>query len=1367
MTLAAHLEEQLEKQKDENTARLQKIGEDQGTLRVLNFSGGGFDSVMQLGVTHALLVNQGRSPDIVVGVSAGAIHAAALAETLRAGVLPDGDVSADEYADVLGKRVAKFRKFADACYNAPEMIVDTVVPDAYQIDSFEPLAALRLPRLSSEERDERDRWVARKTGLVRLYNDFLSIDLPFGALTRLVRRGLGVAAANAITSRAKRGIVKFVEFMRLWLVAGSELRRLAPVIPIIVRPLVGGSEKIRHSTAGSIIFKFRPIENLWKFIGWLWSFVLVLNLWVIGSWLVVASPFLIVLLADWLIPGDGEKPGYLYVFYFLYLLPIVLPLTPITLAYDRTRFKTATRDLSKGMFAFFYYLVKWTVVLGLLMLATVFAIQFALLLVSLTNLPIIGNGPLARTNYAVFIYILVTITVFLVVVRPAVWMIAGMVSYKRSRKNEKISAGKWYMRRFLDSYRIGSSLADNYNLKRLLVEHFDPGYYGGAPIESVLEDSLKDAESSGYKQPVAPTQRRMGNYLKARSKWEHPIIVAVTAADVGTGRMIVLPQKNSIVDNLLAATAVTPIFPAVKLNDKVLIDAVDVGNNPTKALVELFQHYGLADVNDIHIYPIEPLPVSSKTLNPNADREPILNLIDIVGRALQLQRFRDATVDRLLTQVLSDTLPAGMGTVTVPHNGSERTFFRARFAPVELEHAPGANRKVLFGDKSKRRETIGTTIASGCRAALEVMHREVIRDLAHKNSKKKRPEFLKCQDVIDEVFSRRKTGFSDLQLPGARKSAPGLVEVCKYCEVCDHTGKRVHKSATKCLSVKRALKTGKASTDTNSTPNEPIPDWPHELEEVRTARKKVSKKASTAVSVAADDDIKNPDADYPVVAGLFSGGVFRGVFQLGVLNALSMLDMRPRIVAGASVGSITAAMVASALSKPNVKERKLLVAKLAATYVGIDRIILTDRFADFIRNWTIRASEAKFSVRQMDKVFRKYDQDRAKTFQRDVRQVLAGLERLFYLSPYQVNSIVRAIRNRSGMSTAEQLKDCVRLWLDRMEVGEEVLGAEPIQMLIEEFVIPQDFERNPAAAPFDSIDRDLLLLATTTNLTRGRLEILPLEHGDTTLMEGLLASSAFPGVFRPRRSWDLNPGTHKIDQFIDGGVMDNLPLEPVLTEMRNMADSGTIPLRSKHGPNLMFAASLEVDSRGIDDAHLDGMASYWPELRSRAEELKYNTKLDNFERVTASIQSIHRDAEVLRTPMRVKVLAIKPRWLPSTFAFHPMLGFRRKTQIRSIAHGCAATLLAFGGEKENIAAWKMNMAAVPPASSFKAALKRLDKDTDSEIESGNCWLLNNVKCPFSEPELDKFKNSQISESTKIWLNKIHESCWNRKTHSRQ
>ena len=499
-------------------------------------------------------------------------------------------------------------------------------------------------------------------------------------------------------------------------------------------------------------------------------------------------------------------------------------------------------------------------------------------------------------------------------------------------------------------------------------------------------------------------------------------------------------------------------------------------------------------------------------------------------------------------------------------------------------------------------------------------------------------------------------------------------------------------------------------------------------------------------------------------ACLFSGGVFRGVFQMGVMNALALLELKPNMVAGASVGSITAAMVASALLEKDQQSTARKVAQLSAVYLGIDRIVLTDKFADFIRNWTIRASEAKFSLRQADEVFRKYDAQSSRAFQKDVRQVVAGLERLFYINPYQLNELVRLARSRQVAEFRIQLKDRVQQWLDRMDVGEEVLGAEALRLLIEELVIPLDFQDNPAAAPFDCFGEGFHFLATTTNLTRGKLKVLGRKKFDdfVTLQEGLLASSAFPGVFRPRRSWDLMPGTKETDQYIDGGVMDNLPVDSVLKEMEELAKQRVIEKRPEAGPHLMLAASLEVTRQNYAGSDLDSLENYWPELALRSQELKYNTKLDTFSRVAQNIQDLYKKNQGAHEPVNVKVLSIKPRWLCSTFAFHPMLGFRKIMQAQSIAHGCAATLLTFGSASQYAEAWGLNKKAIPKVTDFDTALNTLKKPR-RVFRKGGCWL-QDKKCPYSKAELDKSVGSDLDKKTKRWLSRIHKSCWKRETH---
>src|SRR5262252_11226040 len=51
-------------------------------FRVLALPGGAFDTLMHLGVIHALLVSRAFTPDMVTGISSGALNAAALAEVL-------------------------------------------------------------------------------------------------------------------------------------------------------------------------------------------------------------------------------------------------------------------------------------------------------------------------------------------------------------------------------------------------------------------------------------------------------------------------------------------------------------------------------------------------------------------------------------------------------------------------------------------------------------------------------------------------------------------------------------------------------------------------------------------------------------------------------------------------------------------------------------------------------------------------------------------------------------------------------------------------------------------------------------------------------------------------------------------------------------------------------------------------------------------------------------------------------------------------------------------------------------------------------------------------------------------------------------
>ena len=165
------------------------IGHDGEPVFALSFPGGVFDTVVQLGVVHALLTSGRRAPDVVAGISVGAINATALAEILQE---PTPE-----------RQVARFRAFLNAYRAAPGTFARNLMPDPYEVDAQAPLKSLELPLHAPRDREARRRAVASTSGVIRLANDLLSLNVTVGTFTSVVRRWLGFRAAGIC--RSSRG----------------------------------------------------------------------------------------------------------------------------------------------------------------------------------------------------------------------------------------------------------------------------------------------------------------------------------------------------------------------------------------------------------------------------------------------------------------------------------------------------------------------------------------------------------------------------------------------------------------------------------------------------------------------------------------------------------------------------------------------------------------------------------------------------------------------------------------------------------------------------------------------------------------------------------------------------------------------------------------------------------------------------------------------------------------------------------------------------------------------------------------------------------------------------------------------------------
>jgi hypothetical protein len=231
---------------------------------------------------------------------------------------------------------------------------------------------------------------------------------------------------------------------------------------------------------------------------------------------------------------------------------------------------------------------------------------------------------------------------------------------------------------------------------------------------------------------------------------------------------------------------------------------------------------------------------------------------------------------------------------------------------------------------------------------------------------------VSCAQVVQALLKGEGHPRNDASNP-IPSLGPGLPEVCRACRFPE---------ASQSLEVLGS--------------RDPSPLWPHR--DTKTAKVE-SREATSSLSEEfqkADDSLTVPDE--PWITLVLSGGVFRGVFQIGVLSALQQASVQPKLFAGASVGSIMAAMAAKLFT---VKDGTLELQRLAATFIALDRLVVTDRLADFVRRFMVRANDVRISPKNLDHFLRRLDQPHAGAYSKNARTVLAGIERLFFISPFE------------------------------------------------------------------------------------------------------------------------------------------------------------------------------------------------------------------------------------------------------------------------------------------------------------------------------------------------------------------------------
>jgi predicted acylesterase/phospholipase RssA len=785
-----------------------------------------------------------------------------------------------------------------------------------------------------------------------------------------------------------------------------------------------------------------------------------------------------------------------------------------------------------------------------------------------------------------------------------------------------------------------------------------------------------------------------------------PIHVAPMAADLHTGTLLRLRPTLSIVAGLKAAVSRTPFLRPVKvdLEKGGTALAVDAVSISSDAAIPALDILRDSLHPDVERVRLFSVAATTKTQPSDAKARAYVGAVDVALGAVRLSAFRDADDERELIRSYNELIP------------------EENRAPERI--LDGRKRALrCFGDQNgKPIHFVRTEFAEIAPAEALGTWESVIRekDKEARQAVIGRAVAEGCRATLAARLGK-KDHFGCRAMVGDGTSIPGAREVCQHC------------------------------THYRRMPQIVFPP-------------------AAPAKVDAGESAE-PKDENPCVSLLFSGGVFRGVFQIGVLNALNQLGVRPKVIAGSSVGSVVAAMIARIFTIRSWRHRNREIVKLAATFMTLDRLVITDRFADFARRLTLRAASARFSLRDADLFFRNYDRLESQ-FDFVARRVVGGIEHLFYVSPYELSDLVRHIRDQDYARALALARRYAQEICDRGQVSFEVLGAEPLILLIDQHVMRDE------GGVMQNRRKPAIFLLTTTNFTTGELKVVELPATPSRgLVEALLASSAFPGIFRPRWARETVFGDNSTDQYIDGGVLDNLPIHRIVAHLRNSSSrSQHVPRPFGNRPHLVLTASLEPQTDVLETAEKEGLHRSWLLARRRAARLRYNQKVDRFRSAQHDLRYIydryasHYDLQGVPVgidSLDVEVVVVKPKWLCSTFGFHPMLGFRRKRQAASIAHGCASTLHTIARILRPLTADDAETDPSWPEHAWRMNTRGLDNDAARHLvprtrTDGQCHFRDNVRCPFSAQALDP----GLPPTMRKEIETIYELCGKEETHQR-
>ncbi len=734
----------------------------------------------------------------------------------------------------------------------------------------------------------------------------------------------------------------------------------------------------------------------------------------------------------------------------------------------------------------------------------------------------------------------------------------------------------------------------------------------------------------------------------------------------------------SIVDALRASLAIPRLFaPTVVSGEELanwvqgvptpvrldLVDGSVVRHNPLPALIRFLsdpQNSEVAEIlskpaSRVHLVydiPIQPKAVPPSTGDPSTEEPRLPNIVDTGFAGNRLERRRDSRLEVVRTNYVSDIERVLRTATQSPVSSPDvHTITVDEIAPeVEL---------TLENTLQPKETEILTHIATGCRQTLSVLYADEITAMG-----KGLP--VECGAVLHRVAPHRDWKMSD------RHGMPGLSEVCRHCP--------------------RSLKVTPKAVDT-----------------LLPANFHASQGNTTGALTKRFPELAG---DRPRVVFIASGGVFRGSFHVGMIGAMHVTGLKPDMIVGASVGTLLGAALGSMFSCSE-QQAGVKLRRLTNLFMEVDRrVALTKTLKAAVKDVGIRSRGASMNLspnvlRKMVRAGSRQDPGSAIT---GAPPALIDAISDLFLIPYRATARIAAefVAGHVTRATHTFWTQIKTETIDRLGIYDALIGSSLLERETRLVLgdVPQDVQ------PFLEQSR-IAFFATAVNLVTEWITILgaQLTADRYDLIEALLASSAFPMAFAPRRASALYPGVGRRDVFYgDGGMFDNLPFMPAFEVLRQVQMDrlqGTLGrgrwreelVRRYREPDLFLVGALNIRQTEDEPDAYDSLRK----IAARATSLEDNEKIYGMERTARQIDrqlgQLRDEAgpddaalpkeqeEFLNGIVNAAVMPIYPAdadHLNGTYEFCAAMGMDRERIRRSIADGCFQTMLGIAKTQEEV-----------------------------------------------------------------------------------